>query len=137
MLYVERILKHIHAYDEKTLAHAMRVAAYTASSPFLSLEEQDYAIALAIGHDLIEDTKITIEDIESYDLQRGLTYLTKTKDKSYKEYCVSIKEMADIDWIGKCAYIVKLADMKDHLSLTETLTDKLKAKYLEGLAVLL
>ena len=137
MSYIERILKHTHAYDEKTLAHAMRVATYTASSPFLPLENQDYAIALAIGHDLIEDTKIAVEDIESYDLQRGLTYLTKTKDQTYKEYCANIRDMADINWIGKCVYIVKLADMKDHLSLTETLTDKLKAKYLEGLAVLL
>ena len=137
MSFVEIILKHTHAYKDKTLAHAMRVAAYTASNPLLSHEDKDYAIALAIGHDLLEDTKITAEDIESYDLQRGLVYLTKTKDQTYKEYCISIKEMADIDWIGKCVYIVKLADMKDHLSLTETLTDKLKAKYLEGLAVLL
>jgi hypothetical protein len=33
--------------------------------------------------------------------------------------------------------MVKLADMKDHLMLKETLTDKLKEKYLTGLAELL
>lgn len=35
------------------------------------------------------------------------------------------------------AYWVKLADMKDHLSLTDTLTDKLKEKYLSGMRYLL
>lgn len=35
------------------------------------------------------------------------------------------------------AYWVKLADMKDHLAQTDTLTDKLKDKYLTALPYLL
>ena len=34
-------------------------------------------------------------------------------------------------------YWVKIADMKDHLAQTDTLTDKLKEKYIEALPYLL
>lgn len=62
--------------------------------------------------------------------------LTKDKEQSYVDYCIEIKNSISL-FSGQLAYWVKLADMKDHLSKTETLTDKLKAKYLEGLAYLL
>ena len=54
----------------------------------------------------------------------------------YDEYCDIIKLSAKPDW-GKCAWFVKLADMKDHLSQVETLTPRLKEKYLSGLRYLL
>ena len=136
MSYVEIAIKHSINYDEKTLAHAMRVAAYATECPLLVEEDRDYAIALAILHDLIEDTDVKLETIQ-IDLREGLTYLTKEKNETYVNYCKRVKGCASSGWRGRCAYIVKLADMKDHLSLKETLTDKLKAKYLEGLAVLL
>lgn len=37
----------------------------------------------------------------------------------------------------QAVYWVKIADMKDHLSQKETLTERLKEKYLEGLVILL
>lgn len=137
MVYIEQAMKLIHHYDEKTLAHAMRVAAHVTDSPFVAEGSQGFTIALAILHDLIEDTKVEITDIQSLELRYGLVYLTKQKDESYLDYCNRIKQGLTEGWIGQCAYLVKLADMQDHLSLTDTLTDKLKAKYLEGLAVLL
>lgn len=137
MVYIEQAMKLIHHYDEKTLAHAMRVAAYVADSPFVAEENQGFTIALAILHDLIEDTAVELIDIQSLELRHGLIYLTKQEDESYVDYCNRIKQGLTEGWMGQCAYVVKLADMKDHLSLKDTLTDKLKAKYLEGLAVLL
>ena len=137
MVYIEQAMKFSLHYDEKTLAHAMRVAAYVADSPFIAEENQGFAIALAILHDLIEDTRVELVNIKFEELRQGLAYLTKRESESYVDYCFRIKQGLTEGWIGQCAYVVKLADMKDHLSLTETLTDKLKAKYLEGLAVLL
>ena len=60
--------------------------------------------------------------------------MTKENEQNYVEYIDAIKSSAD-----KCqeAYWVKIADMKDHLSQTDTLTDKLKKKYLAALAHLL
>ena len=52
----------------------------------------------------------------------------------YIEYIKRIKKWADT---RQEAYWVKLADMKDHLAQTETLTDKLKEKYLAALPYLL
>ena len=39
--------------------------------------------------------------------------------------------------VGKCAWWVKIADMKDHLAQRDTLTEKLRDKYLEALPHLL
>ena len=61
---------------------------------------------------------------------------TKTDDELYEDYCRRIRNSADKDY-GLCAWFVKLADIKDHLSLTKTLTPKPKEKYLSGLRYLL
>lgn len=88
---------------------------------------------------LIEDTKFMDEnqDILSDDIMYALDLLTKPADMNYDDYCKRIRSAAGDKVFGYLAYRVKIADMKDHLMQTETLTEKLKAKYLSGLRYLL
>ena len=53
------------------------------------------------------------------------------------DYIKYIKKIRDYSDTKPEAYWVKMADMKDHLSQTDTLTDKLKEKYLTALPYLL
>ena len=121
-------------YDEKGLRHALRVADYLIVAKY-----KNDAVVLAIMHDLIEDTKFMDEnqDILSDDIMYALDLLTKPADMNYDDYCKRIRSAAGDKVFGYLAYRVKIADMKDHLMQTETLTEKLKAKYLSGLRYLL
>ena len=123
-------------YDENTFYHAMRVAAYVAGDNLMSNSDKDNCIVLAIMHDLLEDTEYKIDEhsIINHRLEECLKLLTKSKSVSYNDYLKNIKENYATH---PETYWVKLADMKDHLSLTDTLTDKLKDKYLSGLRYLL
>ncbi len=122
-------------YDEKTYLHAMRVAGYVAQNMTIPYEYRDECVALAICHDLIEDTECKISNFPD-NFKEALKLLTKSKEENYVDYCKKLRPTRGTNY-QNCAYWVKLADMKDHLSLTDTLTDKLKEKYLSGLAVLL
>lgn len=121
-------------YSQDKLDHALRVAIYVSENTFIPNDLRDECVALAIMHDLIEDT-----DYKPFYLpekfKNALLLLTKPDDLSYDEYCQRFKKYRTNDYL--CAYWVKLADMKDHLSLTDTLTDRLKEKYLSGLRYLL
>lgn len=131
--YAMRMAKEY--YDEKTYAHATRVAQYVAENNLIPDDKMDNCIALAWMHDLLEDTDYTLVGVEfSEEFDYCLELLTKPKDVSYVKYIKKIKNNY-IDFPE--AYYVKLADMKDHLSQTETLTDKLKEKYLAALPYLL
>lgn len=121
-------------YDEKTYDHACRVANYVvANKELIDYEMRLECYALAYLHDLLEDTDFDIELIRQYSktLANQLELIThdKTKD-TYEEYLLKIPR-------GSYAWWVKMADMKDHLMLKDTLTDKLKEKYLGGLRILL
>lgn len=124
-----------HYYTEEGYNHAMRVAGYVAEMKMISYNYQDECVALAIMHDLVEDTEYKPIQLPEY-FKKALELLTKPEGISYNEYCKLLKESTTTTY-GQCAYYVKLADMKDHLSQKETLTDRLKEKYLEGLAELL
>lgn len=136
------LLKAKKYYDEETYQHAMRVAGYVAQMEIIPEENKDLCIAVAIVHDLIEDTEMSIDDLpalnsyESHWFRKAVAILTKDRSTPYVDYCKKIKEESS-SLEGKIAYYVKLADMKDHLSQKETLTDRLKEKYLLGLAELL
>lgn len=105
---------------------------------FISEEDKENIYILAIFHDLLEDTDVTYEELVEVSgmseefLRNQLGVLTKDKNESYIDYIKRLKE-SGYRW----AYIVKLADMKDHLMQKETLTDKLKEKYWEALPELL
>lgn len=122
-------------YDESTYAHAMRVAGYVTQNMTIPYEYRDECVALAICHDLIEDTECSIVGFPD-NFGEALKLLTKPKGEDYVEYCKRLRPVRGTHY-QNCAYWVKLADMKDHLTLTDTLTDRLKEKYLAGLAVLL
>ena len=122
-------------YDENTYAHAMRVAGYVAQNMTIPYEYRDECVALAICHDLIEDTECSVVGFPD-NFGEALKLLTKPKGEDYVEYCKRLRPTRGTHY-QNCAYWVKLVDMKDHLTLTDTLTEKRKEKYLAGLAVLL
>lgn len=126
--------------------HSMQVAFY-ADEVCLSINyrKREEVAAVAILHDVLEDAsdevKANLRPIFDTELStsqyQALKLLTKAKDESYVDYIKAIKEASLKNDFGEIAYIVKLADMKDHLSRVETLTDKLKEKYLEGFRYLI
>lgn len=122
-------------YDDKTFYHAMRVAAYTTENNLIREHKVDRCVALAIMHDLLEDTGYISDDkILDDDFIKCLNILTKREGESYEDYLKNIRNNYD------CypeAYWVKQADMKDHLMQKETLTDELKDKYLNAMPELL
>lgn len=135
-------------YDKNNFTHCERVVmAGNPSAPYyikgkfpgleLSVEEiKEDLVCVAWLHDIYEDT--SCPHFFEGDIEKALRLLTHDKIKnSYPDYLKKIKKEAELSYAGQLAYWVKIADMKDHLSQTLTLTDKLKAKYLEGLAILL
>ena len=118
-------------YSLEGLAHACRVAAFVAENPLIPTVHVERCFALALMHDLIEDTEFKLEQVRDPQLREQLWLLTH--DKEAVDYITYIKSIPK----GTPAYWVKIADIKDHLSLSATLTDKLKAKYCEALTVLL
>lgn len=128
-------------YDEQTYNHVQRVAnfiRYDAKMKDYDNDFKDYCIALALCHDLFEDTDIP-KNIFNEELTKGIEILTRKSKESYIKYCdrINLRNKSYYNHIDRAAWYVKLADMKDHLTQTETLTDKLKAKYLEGITYLL
>lgn len=122
-------------YDDTTYQHVMRVVAYTANDNLIPDDKKDNCIVLAIMHDLLEDTEFDLSTFSiNYYLEDCLKILTKDSKSTYEEYIKNIKER----YTNRPeAYWVKLADIKDHLCQTETLTDKLKEKYLFAIPYLL
>lgn len=123
-------------YDQKNLEHADRVWHYVTTMGIIPPEFWEDCEYLALMYDLLEDTDYTGEDLP-LDFLEALKFLTKPKDMKYTEYCKKLRPGYHATDAQRCAYYVKIADMKDHLAQTETLTDRLKKKYLEGLAELL
>lgn len=126
-------------YKPATYDHAIRVANYVAENKIIPEEKMDDCIALAIMHDLLEDTLYSLwigaEDEIGKRFCDLLRLITHNKDTvCYMDYIKNLNDKSDE---YPEAYWVKLADMKDHLAQTATLTDKLKGKYLEALSYLL
>lgn len=126
-------------YKLETYMHCLRVAEYAANNVVVKDDDKrETAYILGLCHDLLEDTKVTLEHISeatgySLDfLENVLGALTKQSDESYVDYIQRVKSNNSF-----YTYVVKLADMKDHLTQVNTLTDKLKEKYWEALPYLL
>lgn len=132
--YALRMAKMHH--DEKTYAHVLRVMQYVADNEMIPPELRDDCLALSIMHDLWEDTNYPRGCGLGENFSKALELLTKPKDVDYVDYIKRIRDTGHVDW-RMCAWWVKLADIKDHLAQTETLTDKLKDKYLKALPYLL
>jgi len=131
-LYVEKIASDYYTRDGYD--HVMRVANYVKENPVIPSYIKDCCETLAIMHDLLEDTEYEINNLSNTYFRKCLLLLTKPQNMNYIDYIKQIRENAII---YPEAYWVKLADMKDHLTQTETLTDKLKEKYLAALPYLL
>ena len=125
-------------YDDQTFQHCEMVAFYAVTNPCVIGEDKDTVFKIAMCHDLLEDTDATIEEISNVTglkkrfVEEVLGLLTKEPDEDYQTYIKSLRGS-----LNPYAYVVKLADIKDHLLRTETLTDKLKAKYYAALPELL
>lgn len=128
-------------YDENTMKHAERVANEARSLCDLFklhyVNYNDFVYQLGLAHDLYEDTEIKQGVWFDTDFEKNLQLLTKGKSESYNDYITRIRMKAVDDPRYIPAYIVKLADIHDHLAQTETLTDRLKNKYLAALPYLI
>ena len=113
-------------YSKRGLAHAQKVKEYTAMESFysfLSPEKQLVVDMVALGHDLLEDTSCPKDELPQ-EIVSHIEILTQRKGEEYIDYIKRILDSKD-----SIAIFVKMADIKDHLSRTATLTDKLKRKY--------
>ena len=128
-----RIAKQYYPKDKYD--HAMRVMQIVADNEMIPHEYQHDCLVLAIMHDLVEDTEYK-PTLLPENLRDALKLLTKPKEMDYIEYIKKIRDTGYTNW-RMCAWWVKLADMKDHLSQAETLTEKLRDKYLTALPYLL
>ncbi len=76
----------------------------------------DKEMIVAILHDLIEDTAITLGDLKakgfSDDLLSALDLLTKKRGQTYDEYIAAISQ-------NLLARAVKIADLEDNMNLSE------------------
>ena len=126
-------------YDEKTFEHAKRVATKAEEITHffnLSYETYYFVYQLGLAHDLYEDTNIKRNTWFDKKFEENLSLLTKEKDEDYNKYIERIYSMTKNHPDYMPAYIVKLADMYDHFTQTETLTEKLKEKYIAAIAYL-
>lgn len=69
---------------------------------------------IALLHDLIEDTPITIDELRSKrfseDILEAIAALTKRNDESYEQFILRISQ-------NSLAKQVKIADLKDNMNL--------------------
>lgn len=133
MTYALKVAKKYYPKDKYD--HAIRVMQYVADNEMIPQQYREDCLVLAVMHDLIEDTEYLGNALPE-NTNKALNLLTKPKDKDYIEYIKEIRDTSHINW-RMCAWWVKLADMKDHLAQTETLTEKLRDKYLAALPYLL
>ena len=88
----------------------------------------DVLLAALVLHDLLEDTECPNEELEKAigsSLLTTVLVLTKSDDNSYDEYIRQVLDSGD-----SLAILVKRADIKDHFTQEDTLTEKLINKYL-------
>lgn len=114
-------------YSKKKLRHAIRVAKYAAIRAEEIHLNSIRAYIIGLAHDLLEDTECPEEEliaaIEETNYN-SVVLLTKSNDQEYEDYIHKIVESKD-----SYAFIVKQADMKDHMTLSNNLTEKLLNKY--------
>lgn len=116
-------------YPSTIYEHAKKVEEYVildSRYALLSVEEQWLIRAVALAHDLLEDTNCTKDILKETDKNFSIYVdeLTHKKNISYYNYVKNIIESNHY-----ISIIVKTADIKDHLMRKKTLTPRLKEKY--------
>lgn len=137
--YVQRaeaIAREAHKHQKRTfngldkdkpyIVHVQRVAEQVKNNPILE--------AIAWLHDIVEDTKWTIDDLRRQgmplDVICGVSAMTKVEGESYCNYIMRVKN-CDV------AVPVKIADLRDNLStLPKTGFKSMRDKYELALYVL-
>lgn len=123
--------------DGENYEHAIRVMKYVKENKLINYSQLDKYCAVALLHDVLEDTDLTLNDLTglnvSSDVCRAVELLTRN-DIPYRVY---IENIANEKIDNNIAYYVKLADIKDHLTLKETLKPELKERYTEALRILI
>lgn len=103
--------EHLHITDKggnAYILHAMRIA--------MRLRTNDEELmSIAIMHDVIEDSKVTFEDLREYGFSErvidALKLLTHMKGLSYDDYIDAMKDNRD-------ALLVKREDLRDNSDIT-------------------
>lgn len=90
------------------ILHPLKVMELTGST-------DEEVLCIAVGHDLLEDTKVTIFHLRAIGMTdriiEGIVALTKMSGESYEEYKQGVLENAD-------ARIVKKADLRHNSDIT-------------------
>jgi len=101
--------------------------------------EDENSVCVALLHDVLEDSKYTVSDLECYgfpeEVIKALKTLTHNKDIDYFEYIENIKK-------NRLATTVKIVDLKHNMDMTRlneiTNVDLERIeKYQKALAILL
>lgn len=130
-------------YSEEDFSHCLNVSGYVLDICYLNdiSADEHFIMSVALGHDLLEDTDFReSEDWGklSKEMQACLVLISKGQDDSYGNYIQRIRELYNNkDSLSECVYIVKFADLIDHLMRYKTLTDSLKKRYLKALNIML
>lgn len=114
-------------YSKKKISHATRVAEYAAIKAEEIHLNSTRAYMIGLAHDLLEDTECPEEELVAAIGEtnyNSVILLTKSNEQEYEDYIRKIIESKD-----NYAFIVKQADIKDHMTLSNTLTEKLLNKY--------
>lgn len=96
--------KHDGQFDKSGqpyMMHVLKVMHYTKT-------EDEELNCIALGHDLVEDTDVTVEYIEKHFGRRvaeGIGAMTKRKGQSYNDYLLQVASNQD-------AIRVKMADLR-------------------------
>lgn len=89
------------------ILHPLKVMHYVKS-------DDEELMCIALGHDVIEDTSVTYEDLRNAHIServiQGIAALTKLPGQTYAEYKVQVKSNAD-------AVKVKMADLRHNTDI--------------------
>ncbi len=116
--------------DGKTpyIEHPLEV--YQRFIPFFPREEMWLLQAIALLHDVLEDSKITVKDLKDAGIPdlivKAVVILTHLKDQSYIDYILEVKGN---EWARR----VKIEDIRHNMS---TSSGNQKDKYLLALHIL-
>ena len=99
-------LGQVDKAGEDYIKHPQKVASFV---------ETDEEKAVAYLHDVIEDTELTLEDLNKYDFSKevleAVDIITKKRGEDYQSYLNSVKK-------NKLARAVKLAELRHNSDLT-------------------
>ena len=120
---------------EPYILHPLRV--------MFAVEKIEHKI-VAILHDVIEDTSITIENLRTYGFPEGVldSIIAITRNKNGKGHLEDNNQYIARVYIDEWARVVKIADIKDNLmpkrfaKLDEKTQERLMKKYLKALKIL-